>query len=206
DLDLFRSFLYQPEEAWGQTQVNLVRRDLFFNRAPLSIWLDVENAAAPITAEEVTAEFSADLTRVALMVKRPYLTQNEAGEYEAVQMRQTAVYVRKDGTWLLTELDDAFWGDDLTAESAILTITHPARDAEVAQRLVADLNDLLIDACAADIFICPDDLAISLQFMHQADALPALNRAFELTSRYSTKNGRTYRLFLPTPTLVGLPV
>lgn len=207
DTDLFQTFVNHPSGKWGRNQTELVARDLYLNRAPLGLWVDTgQIVTQTLTIPEVTTYFSPDLRFVEIQVEQPYLTRAADDALEPILLVQTAVYQQQDASWLLTVPDSTFWGDDSRAESSILTLYYPARDAQVAEKLAADLNHLLVTACAAELFPCPHNLAVDLTLETDESSLLALNRRFRLDAKYSTQYGRRYALSLPTPTLVGLPV
>ncbi len=207
DTDLFQTFLNNPANEWGGYQLELIARDLYLNRAPLGLWVDSRQLISQtLTMTNTTTYFSPDLQRVEVQVEQPYLTHTSDDVIEPIVLVNTAVYQKKNPSWLLVAPDNTFWGNMLEAKSSIITVHYPARDAQTAERLSADLNNLLVTACESDIFPCPTAFSLDLYLETEASSLLGLNRRFQLASGYSSKFGRRYSLMLPTPTLVGLPV
>ena len=207
DTDLFQTFLNNPANEWSGNQLELIARDLYLNRAPLSLWLDSRQfISQTLTTTNTTTYFSPDLQRVEVHVAQPYLTRTADGVIEPVVLVNMAVYQKQAPSWLLTTPDDSFWGELLEAETATITAHYPARDAEIAEKLAADLSNMLVLACETDIFPCPQNLTVDMYLETTASSLLGLNRRFYLASRYSPKFGRRYSISLPTPTLVGTPI
>ncbi|KAA3664162.1 MAG: hypothetical protein DWQ04_07130 [Chloroflexi bacterium] len=207
DMDLFESLFHAPSSQWSKNQFELIARDLYLNRAPLGLWFDsTKLISQTITTENVSTNFLPDFQRVEVLVEQPYLMRSSDDTIEPVVLVNTAVYQKKDNSWLLAAPDETFWGNELQAESSIIITHYPARDAEIAEKLTADLNNLVVMACEKNIFPCPNDLSLDLYLETEESSLLGLNRRFQLPSRYGTKTGRRHSFTLPTPTLVGLPV
>ena len=206
DTDLFQTFLSQPTSPWGSSQIELIARDLYFNRAPLGLWLDTSLPITnSLTITNATTTFSPEFQQVTVQVEQPYLTRNEEGEFEPVVLVNTAVYHQQNGFWQLTAPNNAFWGETQQTELGILTAHYPTHDAEIAESVTNDLNALIQDACEQNLFPCTQNLAVDLHFVPDIETMLGFDRNFELASRYSPNYGRRYSLTLPTPTLVGLP-
>ena len=206
DTDLFQTFLSQPTSPWGSNQIELIARDLYFNRAPLGLWLDTSRPITnSLTITNATTTFTPDFQQVAVQIEQPYLTRNEEGEFEAVMLVNTAVYHQQNGFWQLTVPNNAFWGETQQTKLGILTAHYPTHDAEIAESVTNDLNALIQDACEQNLFPCTQNLAVDLHFVPDIETMLGFDRNFELASRYSPNFGRRYSLTLPTPTLVGLP-
>ncbi|VAW34006.1 hypothetical protein MNBD_CHLOROFLEXI01-895, partial [hydrothermal vent metagenome] len=143
---------------------------------------------------------SPDLRAAELVYPQDYIVQTPAGITETVTMQQTAVYRQGKTHWLYAPPYDEFWGDWVTSSGEYLTLAYPERDAEVAERLAADLDALVGQMCAElEDLSCADDLQLHLRLDSDPDALLAANEIEPMLSG-------SLRLNLPTPTLVGTPI
>lgn len=215
DEELFRSLLSGRNLGWTQATLDLFERDLVFDRRqlgmvarPLELPLNLrdDNLAGQFevsaAASTVAITLSPDLTEAEVEGIQPYVVARATalGGMETVWLRQTAVYRRGEQGWLLSPPLRPFWGDWQTVEGERLDVVYPERDAEVAERLAADLDTLLNRACTqvADLN-CPADWGVTLRLDNDPDILVELNDRW-------LRRGTGGMVELPTPTLVGLPV
>jgi hypothetical protein len=207
DTDLFQTFFEQPSSRWANNQTELIARDLYFNRAPMGLWLNGSpQMTTTRTITNAITQFTPNFQTVTVQIEQPYLTRSQDGDFAEIVLLNTAVYHQTNTTWQLATPKNAFWGETITTETAILTGHFPARDADTAMKLTTHLNALLVFSCGHHDFHCPKDLKIDLHFATNTESMLMLNRQYELASRYSSQFGRRFSLTLPTPTLVGLPV
>ncbi|MCP5099941.1 MAG: hypothetical protein GY943_30680, partial [Chloroflexi bacterium] len=90
DAELFQSMLAGGNSVWTQSNITLLARQKYLDRAPLGLWYDID--AEPDWTENVQVTLSPDFTQAELNVPLPYVYFDEAGELESVQLWQTAVY------------------------------------------------------------------------------------------------------------------
>lgn len=215
DEELFRSLLSGRSLGWTQATLDLFERDLVFDRrqlgmvaGPLELPLNLHdnNQAGRFEASAATSTvdiaLSPDLAEAEVVGIQPYVVARAAslGGMETVWLRQTAVYRRGEQGWLLAPPLRPFWGEWQTVEGERLDVVYPERDAELAERLAADLDTLLNRACTqvADL-TCPADWRVTLRLESDPEILVELNDRW-------LRRGTDGMVELPTPTLVGLPV
>ncbi len=208
DGELFSS-LFQPDSRqFSQAQKALLMRGLFLDRSPLGIWFDYKAAESLDWAAISTQSLSPDLTEAEIEVALPYLIKDEAGELQSVTLRQTAVYQQdENGRWQLIPPKPQFWGEYEFEEQPYLKLVFPARDAEIGRRLAVDISPLLVQLCNSDEISCPDDLVIELYLSRNLERLAELDRDYQWdNSSLSSLIEHTILLYLPAPSLVGMPV
>jgi len=165
--------------------------------AVLPATLAVE-AAADENAAAIT--LSPDLNEAVVTIDQPY----ELPDGAVVTLQQTTIYRRGNERWLLAPPTAEFWGQWQSAAGPYLTLLFPQRDAEIAQTLVADLNEDIERACTtlADLD-CSLDLHLSIRLDDDPATLASLGVTLGALERARESEDI---LELPTPTLVGLPV
>ena len=89
-------------------------------------------------------------------------------------LQATSVYRLGRERWLLAPPESDFWGDPETLQGARLKIAVPARDSELASRLLPDLERKLDEMCRTLAGIeCPADKAVEIEFSTDPAALAA---------------------------------
>jgi len=221
DEEIFRSALSGRAPSWTTGEVELFRRRLFVDRAPLGLTPVEGSLPAILTApdEETAAderaasiEFSPDLTEAIVTVDQPYVVGGSAGgaatatvggPADTIILQQTHVFRRGDTRWLLAPPFAEFWGDWLTYEGESLNLIYPARDQAIAERLAADLDGEIERLCATlEEINCSADLHLTVRFDTDPAVLAALAEPMGALRRAQEREDI---LELPTPTLVGLP-
>lgn len=201
DLELMAPLLSARDLSWTNAQEQLLEKALFYDRAPLGLPLAGTAASLPdLSAADVyfiNIEVAPDMNSAELH----FLQEHDPGAgRNSVMLAHTAVYRRGHSRWLLSPPDDAFWGAWQTSETEWLTLVYPARDAEVAQKLAADLAMVLADACQQlTPLTCPATFNLNVRLEPDPAVLLALT---DPTTLYDAN----LRVNLPAPTLVGLPV
>jgi hypothetical protein len=191
DTELLTVFLSGRDWGWTEAQVDLAAAGLFVDRTPFGLTAVAHNFGEP----EVT--LSPRMTAAEMIITRPYLTDDN----ETVYLRQTAVYRRSSNSqWLYAPPLPEFWGEREEIRLPRLTVTFPARDRAVAERLAADLERIVGDLCrAAPELNCLPGFRLTLNLTTDPASLTVLAQP---TARLSAAQ----TISLPTPTLVGLPV
>lgn len=206
DWDLYRLFLAAGDRRWRAVQQRLADDDLTVHRAPLGLWLDEAAAAVPISP---TITLSDDFEQAIVHAERPFLTTQPDGSVQSVTLRLATFYAHERDQWAVAapEHFDYFWGRTLVNDAgAQLALIYPNRDKVVARRLLADLDRLLRQACAAGLPACPADLQVRLVLSPDSTSLLQLGENVRaLSMRRVDGTGVVYQLVLPTPTLVGVP-
>ena len=201
DVDVFATMLFPYSRDWSSTQVQLLDRQMFWDRTALGLW-----AAPHLAQAEPEVTLAPDLQTAVVETQMPYIIEVSDIVTETVTLVETAVYAQNDGQWQLAPPDDdIFWGQTLTEESRLLTLSFPARDAEVSQRLAADLDALLAEFCGLPTANCSPNFQLRLTLETDEALLLALEEDFR-TIFPRRSSGSTLSLTLPAPTLVGLPL
>jgi hypothetical protein len=190
DEDVVLSLLSGRDTGWTQGQLEVMTAGLWLERPSLGLtYLE-----AP--TDGVTVTLSSDLYTAEMVYDVVYQTETA----ETITLQQTAVYRRGADRWLYAPPDGEYWGGWEEAEFPRLTLQYPAREAEIAQQLGADLSQAVADFCREiDGFDCPADFRVRLQLDHRPQSLLALNTAV------LPFHGVAFHYQLPTPALVGLP-
>ncbi len=214
DEELFRSLLAHRASEWYDVQTRLLTSYLYLDRAPLGLWLDTEAslfATEFLSATQVT--LSPDLTMAEVNQPLPFVTLDAKGLLQTLTLQRTAVYQRVTNDrlpdrWLLAEPDDTFWGAYQHVERPYLDLITPARDADIAERLAADLSTLLVTVCeemaTPTAVACPHHFTLQVRLDRDPASLLSLYAPVRLSTVY-LGGQQTTRLSLPAPTLVGQP-
>lgn len=190
DSDLFRAVLSGREQAWTDTQLEMVGNGRFWNRDLLDMTL-----LEPETAPVPDIVLAADLRSAEVSYSLPY----QVGE-EVVALQHTAVYRRGENRWLYSPPDDEFWGNTVINEGPQLTLIYPQRDAELLDKIAFDLDRIVQRVCFNSPGLnCFPAMRYTVRFSTQAESLL---QGLELRS--AVQSGR--QISLPTPTLSGLPL
>lgn len=193
---LFKSLISGSDPAWAAVQTQLVK-DGHFAQVPLLPW----QATVPdiATSENVSITVAPTLTSAEITLNRVYTRTNPSGAKETLQFLQTAVYRRGRERWLLAPPRQMFWGEWDTERGEFVSIAYPERDADLAQSLTADLDQLVGSICSemADL-ACPADLRLTIRFDDDVDRLLDGQTTSE-------KLNASLNMQLPAPSLIGVP-
>ncbi len=214
DRELFVTLLSGRDDAWATAQERVVGAGLLYARNGFSlVWLpgNPETAVADI-------EISPDLTMAVLTATHQYAIDVGNNLTQTVTLLQTAVYRRGSDRWLFSPPDADFWGNSVTSQGELLTMSYPARDTAVAQRLAADIEAKINEMCRLEGLECPHDLHLRVELTTSPTAVYETNRPpegftlnvppsrsfgwYSIPGRLEEKAGT---LTLPTPTMFGLP-
>ena len=190
DEDVVLSLLSGRDSGWTQGQLEIMMAGLWLERPSLGFtYLETP-------ADGVTVTLSSDLYAADMVYDVVYQTDTA----ETITLQRTAVYRRGSDRWLFSPPDGDYWGGWEEAEFPRLTLQYPTREAEIAQRLGADLSQAVAALCREiDGFDCPADFRVRLQLDHRPQSLLALNTAV------LPFHGVAFHYQLPTPAQVGLP-
>lgn len=210
DEELFTSLLSGRDMAWVAGETALFKQGMLLNREPFGLEalpFRPQTAVSPTTTDEIPSDaaritLSPDLTEAEITITQPYLSNDTA--QGTVLFQQTAVYRLGASRWLLAPPQAEFWGDWHTTDSDLLTVTYPQRDEAIAQRLTEDLTAILNEACnTLDTFTCLSGIPLHID-LELSDDPATLATTHDLTQLDVA--GSHWRLKLPAPTLVGVPV
>lgn len=210
DEELFTSLLSGRDMAWVVGETALFRQEMLLDRAPFgleAIPFTPQTAVNSTASDEIPSDaaritLSPDLTEAEITIMQPYLSSDKAEG--TVLLAQTAVYRLGSNRWLLAPPQPEFWGDWHTTDSDLLTITYPQRDEAIVQRLTKDLTTMLQEACSQlDAFTCLSGVPLHIE-LTLSDDPATLAATQELTQLEA--DGNHWRVELPAPTLVGVPV
>ena len=191
DIELLRLVLSGRDSGWSYEQQSHLLSGQLLQR-PFSGWVPLpsqEQVAVSLSGNWQAAEVS--------------LTQSYHLSYEtspAIALRQQVFFERSsDGRWLYAPPPADFWGDPQTLASPSLTTTYPARD----EALVRDLHGVVEEAfgryCAELGRLCPPNAHIDLHLTSNPASLPQLFNGRRASAP-------SFRVELPTPSLIGQPV
>jgi hypothetical protein len=157
----------------------------------------------------VSLTLSPDQATADLRWQQDFARDLGLGLTETVTLEYEAAFRLEDGRWLHIEPGIDYWGRWQTFNGRALTVNYPARDAGLAERLAADLDELVQSFCAAHSAAlgCPDQRPLRLRL----DFLPrTLQVMHDVQQRFpyfaNTLTGPASLFELPAPTLVGLPL
>ncbi len=204
DMELFAITLF-PTNKWRETQLELLARQLFWNRSSLGLWLDLERFD-PEDVSQVAVEYAPDLQRAEVTTLLPYVIMDEDENLQSILLQKTAVYQQVDGNWVYAPFPADFWGEEVVLNGRILTINTPQRDVEISEKLLQDIDALIGEACALPNLTCPSQLQIELAFQTEPESSFELNQNYQMSTLYDTNRGRIMQIKMPAPTLVGLSV
>ncbi len=180
DKELFNSLLLIKSQQQWQGPATFSHNP--FNRPQLDL------ALQPQSSQIITVAVAPSLDTAQVIAEQQYKT----AVGDPVSLHHTYIYQQQDDRWLLSAPDAAFWGELQQTETEQLVINYPARDAPLVQQLAADLNQLLNQLCQRPNISCQSVLPLNVN----------LNTAGPASSRMPLF--RT--AFLPTPSLLGVPV
>lgn len=188
DAALFLAILSGSQPYWVDIQEQLVVDGRLWDRTPFGLTLAESTQTPP------TINLTPDLREAEVTFSLPYETENGI-----VELQHTAVYRRGSSRWLYSPPKSDFWGSWITNNGNMITLIYPQRDAEIAEQLAFDLDEMLRQLCSTlpDIH-CPGNLHVLLRLHTQPDILA---EAFDLANLLP----QGLRLALPTPSLLGLP-
>ncbi len=195
DWELLQSILSGRDRGWVEGQRLLLRQGHLLDRQPFGLaYMDGADATA-----DPHITLSTDLNEAELTQPLTYRPQWFNEDDTAVHLEQTWYYRRGDNRWLLAPLPAEFWGEWRVSQSQRLTLAYPARDADLAERLLADLDAELVRACQTLPHLgCPANFNIYLRFDTNPVTLARSADPAVMLNRVGT-------LDLPTPTLIGRP-
>ncbi|MDX1413539.1 MAG: hypothetical protein R3293_05060 [Candidatus Promineifilaceae bacterium] len=203
DGELFFSLLSGSDSSWTAAQRDLFEADLFYNRTPLGLSAhQTRESALSAEDDDLTITLSPELREAEVVAERPFAIEIGHSLTETVVLKETTVYRLGRERWLLSPPSGEFWGSEITRQSSRLHVTAPERDAEIVERLHADLERKLDEMCQAlSELDCLNELAVDVQFSTDPASLAALK-----DPAVAQRVGSSLQVELPTPTLVGLPV
>jgi hypothetical protein len=199
DEEVFPLVLPGSELNWTTVQRRLFRDSALFARAPFGL---LQTSAGQ---EIVNTELSPDLAQAVVLSTQTYEIvppMEPAGAQPAkpVTLQFTTLLEKEGGQWSWQAPNDSFWGARQTIETGRLIIDYPQRDAELIQRLAADLDAEVDHICAQLAMIaCPEGPVLTLQMsVDPAVFMPPPETSF--------MRGEQEELIVPAPTLMGLSV
>lgn len=198
DREILVRFLSGASDSWAAAQEQLVLAQAFYDRGAFGLkWRpgDAETAVTDVT-------LSPDLTEVEVVSEQKYELGVGGGLTETVTLQHTAVYRRGPNHWLLSPPKPGFWGETLSSRGHFLTVSYPARDAEIGRRLAGDLEARLTQMCAGlEDLDCPTGLVVNVTFSPSPQSMLEAEAAMSHTPSTDSQH-----IVLPAPTLVGLPI
>ncbi len=216
DVESFSLVLSRQNKQWHNIQRVLVRRRLFYDRAPLGLWLDSERLPEPrgvSLADTNGVGLSPDLEMAEITTLLPYVSQQSDRTLEKVWLRRTDFYQQIGEQWLLIPNDRAgYWGQQgLVQEGEILTVIYPERDRDLVLRLAQNLDAALLRLCQMAVELdCQKGEAFRLDLSTDPATLLNLNNVIQRPEFLNWRSlGRAKldsEVALPTPGLIGYPV
>jgi len=209
DLELFTTVLSGRDGRWTAAQQALFQEDLLWNRQPFGLnLLSTEPAVISVTV-------TPDLQSAEMLVERQYAVSETDSpqpdgreafllsspvQVDEVTLLLPLTFRKGDSRWLLSPPPDEYWGRWQQAEGRFVTLIYPERDADIALRLLDEMDNQVKTLCrfepAAE---CPG----GWQLLVRLDTDPASLTAVADPQRL-LKPDPVFDL--PAPSLVGLPV
>lgn len=198
DEELLGSVLSGRDADWVNGQRVLLHSGQLFGRAPFGVQ---SNGRAQLLPEHIV--LAPELTSATITITQTYTDAFGT----AVVWQRPALFRQGNPRWLMSPLEDDFWGREIQQTTTWYDVRYPARDAELLTRLLGDLNQLTRQLCDAPYGFACNPLAeggrFSIQFSTDPLSLNVFNPAFSNPALYTAQ---TFPLpTLPTPSLVGLP-
>ena len=191
DGELLVSLLSGRDPEWAAAQQKRLSRDLLFSQAAYPF--DMRPVGEP-TIDDVA--LNPELLGASLSAEQAYVVTQTKGITERVTLRQTHIYRKGEQRWLLSPPQEDFWGEPKSTHGTRLTVTYPERDETIALRLARDIDDKVVEMCAALSGLeCPAEFTMSVRLSEE----PASFLELKPTPSPDTD------LTLPTPSLVGVP-
>jgi hypothetical protein len=195
DGELLATVLSGRDPAWTRTQLILVNGGQFFDREPFG--LNWQPQSSPI---EVQVTVSPDFNAAEVMARHQYRSAEGDDPSQVIVLDHSAIYRRSEDRWLKSPPIGDYWGEPITINGRFLSLTFPSRDEAIGRRLAADLEGLLSSACnTLDGLECDSNPHIYVHLDTDPQSMLDMAKA-------ETRFKITQDLFLPTPTLVGIPI
>lgn len=199
DTDLLDTLLLNGGAEWTATQRRLLQTGRVLDRKDIGLTLvagGLEVPDADATVELASTWRSAEITF-------PISYQTAGGDRDAgeVTLDQTLYFSREGARWLLRQPGEGFWGDWRTAIGEIASVTYRAKDEEVAEHFLINLDQDLLRTCASSL--ASTDCQTETKVAVRLESDPAI--LIKSVDQHSPSFlGRTF--VLPSPTLVGKPM
>lgn len=204
DENLFNSLMSGRDPEWVAAQRSLLQTGMLFDRSGFGLAWEPGVGETAVLSQT----FSLDFTSVELTTLQNYAWNIDNGVTRTVRLARTDVYRLGADRWLYAPPEPEFWGETQTVDGQLLSVTYPARDVEIVQRLAADLEAKLVYLCNTTGYDCPPDAQVRLIFSIEPDSLLEATFLAAFT-RDQGEIGAVWTgdeaIVLPTPTLVGLP-
>lgn len=211
DIELFTTILSGRDASWIAAQQALFQQELLWDRS--SFGLD----ALPSASAVVSLTVAADLQSAEVLVERRYVVSQtdtnqpdgrgasfnlspSTAQNEAVTLLLPLIFRKGESRWLLSPPSEAYWGGWQQAEGHYITLIFPERDADIALRLLPEMDAQVKKLCnfepAAD---CPGGWQLLVRLETDPASLTAVADPQTLLQPAPIFE-------LPTPSLLGLPV
>ncbi len=193
DVELLRTALSGRDEAWTETQRELVGEGYSYTAAPRLLFL--EPAGPPA---ERSLNLAPDLRSAELVLVQQYTPTAASVLTGPVVLEQTFTYRRGNNRWLLAPPEETFWGAQRSTRAGRVVVEYPERDEALARRLAEDLAEDVEALCGLQSGRCPAELVVTVTL----EADPASLLAFTDGTQMLRSGAR---VSLPAPSLLGIP-
>ena len=184
DLELFSTVTSGLDMDWVGQQQQAVANSTLFGRTPFGLeWNGIAPQITAVSLDEVltTAEVTATIG------------YDVHGQSTTLQLPIT---LRKGTSkWLYAPPLEAFWGEQENIRATHLIATFPARDTQIIQRLVPDLNQIVRNSGSVEFGNIQPERQMFLEF--STDPVYINNPPARSIDE---------SLVLATPSLIGVPV
>ncbi|MDX1613884.1 MAG: hypothetical protein R3300_06200, partial [Candidatus Promineifilaceae bacterium] len=186
DTEVLSTMLSGRSEPWAAAQMALRASGLLTSRPQLGLHL--------AESEPVSLDISLAPNLISAEVTADYRYLGAGDGHDAIILRQMRIYRRSGDRWLLSPPTADYWGGVGAVGGRYITVQYPMRDAELAERLAADLEGAIAGSCAQLAGLdCPEAVHSTLTLSTDPDVLL---RSAEPTYRLEQRE----ELLLPTPT------
>jgi hypothetical protein len=205
DPSVLQNILPLENAVWSGAQRALADQDLLLDRWPLGL----ERTSEEPIIKDIT--LSPNLQTAEVILEVPYQTSDQ-GQFQTIYLEQTYQYQFRNA-WRWSEPTTEYWGalGNEVYESRSFAAFYPARDEELVQRILDDLPQFFDGLCnVADRPPCHFAFQILIHFEKEPgiwlDIVDRIEENGSYISRLSPSSFQAGAIYLPTPSLVGLPV
>lgn len=195
DGELLSTVLSGRDPGWTRTQLLLVNGEEFYDREPFG--LNWQPQASPT---EVQVTVSPDFSDAVVTTRHKYKFEEDGDRSQDITLEHSSVFRRGEDRWLMSPPIGDYWGEPITINGQFLSLTFPSRDEAIGRRLAADLEEVLSSTCSnLDGLDCGPDTHLFVNLDTDPQSMIDMAKA-------ETRLKITQDLFLPAPSLVGIPI
>ncbi len=185
DIELFSTYLSGRDRDWTTGYQQLVGNGSLIERDALRLDLASEQS------EIVDIVLGADLRSAILTATTNYIVPIGNGLSQTITLQQPYHFRQGEVQWLFAPPEDDYWGEVQTHLTNVMFYRYPERDEKIVQRLMRDFEAAYGNLC-----------------LRESHSLTCVIGQIQFTTDPHLLLGPEMSddsLYLPTPSLVGLP-